>query len=269
MTIHRTGLLALLAAGVCSTATLADDAENPQKLSPDAMKGAALVIPSPGEILGTLKEAKASDWEAAAEARAEAIMPVEEMDSTQAAVLLGRRTAEAFLALEAEDADLLKKASGQILDAARKLGASEGILEKGKEITAKAEAGEWAEVHSLLDGVYVAAQADLKDVEDDDSVTIAAASGWLTGVAIFAGQVSESYSESAGKALRQGDLAKTLHEQLEALPEGAREQPSVKALAAAFAKIQPLVTVAQDEAVSEEAVKKLATIANEALAALK
>jgi len=268
---YRTGLAALLVVGACSAVLLAAEApkEVPKTLNAAELAGATLIIPSPGEILSTLKEAKDSDWAAAAEARAKGITPVEKMDSTQAAVLLGRRTAEAFLALEAKDADLLNKASAQILDSARKLGASEGILAQGKDISDLAAAEKWGDIYSLLDGVFLSAQSDLKEVEDDDSLTIASASGWLTGIGIFADQVSGKYSEGAGKALRQGDLAKSLNEKLAALSAGAKDQASVKAMIAAFAKIQPLVTVDQDAAVSEASVKEIASIANAALASLK
>lgn len=268
---HHQGLAALLAAGICSSVLFAEETAKPPaaKLSLEEMNGSTRIIPSPGEILTTLKDAKDSDWTAAAEAAAKAMTPVKEMDTTQAAVILGQSTANAFLALQAKNSDLLEKCSARILDSAKKLGASEEVLAKGKTISELAAAGQWADAYPLLDGVFLAAQSALKEIEDEDSLAIASASGWLTGISIFSNQVAAKYSEAGGKALRQGDIVKALLANLSALPDSIKQEAAVKTLTGAFTGIQPLVTVDKDAAVAEASVKQVSEISGMALASLK
>jgi hypothetical protein len=268
---HHKGLATLLAAGICSSVLFAQETAKPPaaKLSLEEMSSSTRIIPSPGEILTTLKDAKDTDWAAAAEAAAKSMTPVKDMDTTQAAVILGQSTANAFLALQAKNSDLLEKCSVRILDSAKKLGASEEVLAKGKTIADLAAAGKWADAYPLLDGIFLAAQSALKEIEDDDSLTIASASGWLTGISIFSGQVAAKYSESGGKALRQGDIVKSLLAKLNALPEAAKDQDSVKTLIAAFTQLQPLVSVDKDAAVADASVKSISEITGKAMASLK
>lgn len=268
---HLKGIATLLAAAIGSSVLFAQETAKPPaaKLSLEEMKDSTLIIPSPGEILTTLKDAKDSDWTSAADAAAKAMTPAKDMDTTRAAVILGQSTAYAFLALQAKNADLLEKCSARILDSAKKLGASEEVLAKGKTISDLAASGKWADAYPLLDGVFLAAQSALKEIEDEDSLTIASASGWLTGISIFANQVAAGYSESGGKALRQGDIVKTLLVKLNALPEATKQEDSVKSLIAAFTQLQPLVTVDKDAAVADTAVKTISEITGKAMVSLK
>lgn len=268
---YHQGLATLLAAGICSSVLFAEEpAKAPAaKLNLEEMEGSSQIIPSPGEILTTLKDAKDSDWTAAANAAAKSMTPLKDIDTTQAAVILGQSTAYAFLALQAKNSDLLEKCSVRILDSAKKLGASEEVLAKGKTISDLAAAGKWGDAYPLLDGIFLAAQSALKEIEDEDSLTIASASGWLTGISIFSSQVAAKYSESGGKALRQGAIVKSLLAKLNALPDATKQQDSVKSLIAAFTQLQPLVTVDKDAVVTEASVKTISEITGKAQASLK
>lgn len=225
------------------------------------------ILPLPGEILSVLKSAKTADWAAAAEAARKPSELAGSKDSRLAAVGLGIRVADAFLAIQAEDVKLLDAASLEIFQAAAKLGATEEVLAHAAEIKSLAGAGKWKELTEPLDLTYQDAIKTMEELGDTDSASIALISGWLRGVEIFAGQLSKSYSPEAGKALRQISLLETLEAKYNALPQSTRDKEEISALGKGLSALKPLVSVAEDATVTEEATKKIAETAKSALPA--
>jgi len=263
--------LALVATALQSGHLMAQDEATLEKpktmptLSAEEKEGALEILPLPGEILSVLKTAKAADWAAAAEAARKPSELAGSKDSRLAAIGLGVRVADAFLAIQAEDAKLLDAAAIEIFQAAAKLGASEEVLAHAAEIKAKAAAGKWKELTEPLDLTYQDAIKAMEELGDTDSASIALIAGWLRGVDIFAAQLSKSYTPEAGKALRQISLLDTLEAKFNALPQATRDTQEIATLGKGITALKPLVTVAEDATVSEEATKKIAETAKGAL----
>ncbi|MBX3743156.1 MAG: hypothetical protein KF712_19380 [Akkermansiaceae bacterium] len=237
----------------------------PPSLSAEEKQASLEILPLPGEILSVLKTAKAADWAASAEAARKSSELAGSKDSRLAAIGLGIRVADAFLAIQAEDGKLLDVASIDIFQAAAKLGASEEVLAHAADIKAKAAAGKWKELTGPLDLTYQDALKTMEELGDTDSASVALIAGWTRGVEIFAGQLSKSYSPEGGKALRQVSLLETLEAKFNALPQATRDTPEIASLGKGLAALKPLVSVAEDATVSEEATKKIAEIAKGAL----
>ncbi len=223
------------------------------------------ILPLPGEILSVLKSAKTADWAATAEKARKPSELAGSKDSRLAAIGLGVRVADAFLAIQAEDAKLLDVASIEIFQAAAKLGASQEVLGHAAEIKSKAAAGKWKELTEPLDLTYQDAIKTMEELGDTDSASIALTAGWLRGVDIFASQLSAGYTPEAGKALRQISLLETLEAKFNALPQATKDTAEIASLGKGLAQLKPLVSVAEDATVSEEATKKIAEIAKGAL----
>jgi len=239
--------------------------QTPPTLSAEERQSSLEILPLPGEILSVLKTAKAADWASAAEEARKSSELAGSKDSRLAAIGLGIRVADAFLAIQAEDAKLLDVASVDIFQAAAKLGASEEVLGHAAEIKSKAAAGKWRELTEPLDLTYQDALKTMEELGDTDSASVALIAGWTRGVEIFAGQLSKSYSPEAGKALRQISLLETLEAKFNALPQATRDTQEIASLGKGLAALKPLVSVAEDSTVSAEATKKIAEVAKGAL----
>ena len=263
-------LIAALAVLALGSARAADAKPEP-KLTPEDIKLADkdAVLPLPGEILSVMKGFKPADWKgaAAAAAAAKTPAPADKADSAATAARLGTRTADAFLAIEAQDSDLLDKAAADILAAATKLGATKEILANAELIRTAAASGKWVMVLPLLDQTYHDARKAVNDIGNKDGVAIASAAGWLRGVDIFAGELATKYSDKASKALRQGDLTGKLLANLEAMPASTKSKPNVDALIKALTTIKPLVSVSTEATVPQPVVQQIAAAAKAAVMA--
>lgn len=237
------------------------------KLGADEIKLAdqQFQLPLPGEILSVLNGVSAADWSKAAEEANAGSSSSDKPDAIESAILLGARTADAFLAIQAKNSALLNKASSDILGAATKLGASKEVLASAAAIKENSDAGKWDAIFPLLDGTYSAAYAAICEVGDMDSASIAAAAGWLRGLEIFTAQLTSHYTEKSAKALRQGELVSDLLAKLSQLPAGTKTKPRVKALIDALTTVKPLVSFDQQATASEAVVKQLLDAAKSAL----
>lgn len=261
-------LIAALAVLALGSARAADAKPEP-KLTADDIKLADkdAVLPLPGEILSVMKGFKPADWKGAAAAAAKTPAPADKADSSATAARLGTRTADAFLAIEAQDSDLLDKAAADILAAATKLGATKEILANAELIRTAAAAGKWVMVVPLLNQTYHDARKAVNDIGNKDGVAIASAAGWLRGLDIYASELATKYSDKASKALRQGDLAGKLLVNLEAMPATTKSKPNVDELIKALTTIKPLVSVNTEATVPQPVVQQIAAAAKAAVTA--
>ncbi len=225
------------------------------------------ILPLPGEILSVLKQAKAADWAPAAEKARKPSELSSAKDSRLAAIALGMRVADAFLAIQAEDVKLLDQAAVEIFQAAAKLGATEEVLSQAAQVKSLAAAGKWRELTGPLDTTYQQAVKAMEDLGDTDSASIALTAGWLRGLDIFASQLSTSYSADASKALCQASLLETLEKKLASLPASTKEVAEIATMSKGLTALKPLVSGTGTEPVSEDTAKKIARIAKDSLPA--
>lgn len=231
--------------------------DSPLDLS--TVRDADYFLPVPGEILATLKAAKPEVWKSVTEAAGE---PAGTADSeASAALLLGASVADCFLAIEAEDADLFESRSKSVLEAARKLGAEQPLLDSGAALVKLAKDGEWDKMEQKLDRLHLDTLEAMRRIGDEDAEAICLASGWLRGLRLYTAAVLADYSAEATKALRQQDPAKHLAAKLAGISDSAKEDEGVKALAGTFAKLPAAMPAGTGDTLTEEQVKALNEIA--------
>ena len=226
------------------------------------------MLPLPGEIMAVLGKIGDEHWKKAAAALHARPAGPQDTDSGRAA-RLGVLVADAFLAVQAQDASLLEKISQEMLELCRKLGASDAIIDSGKKITETAAQGAWKEVMPLLDLVQGETLKALGDVGDKDSVAIATAAGWLRGTELYAEALAANYSDRGSRALRQGGLVGYLSGQLADVSGTAKGKPVTSALADALAKIKPLVSVGAKDAIAQDAVTQIGAAAKAGLSSVQ
>lgn len=260
---RRSAAAILLGLGLAGTSGTVPAAEKEQEnLTAAEMNLASKneIIPQPGEVFSVLSSVDARSWEPQAESTLKAIQPLGELTTTEAAVILGRRSADAFLAIQARNKDLLKVCFEQILESGRKLGAADTLLDKGQSVMELAEDGKWNEVAGALDGLQLEIETAMAAVDDTESAAIAGAAGWIRGLAIFTNQLAVDYSPEASRALRQDQLAQSLETGLQGLPESIRTQLAVAEMIRQIDAIKPLLDISQEGTVDVENVKKIAEL---------
>ena len=218
-----------------------------------------IALPTPGEILTTLKSAKAETWKAALAALGAPAGNTS--DEASSAVLLGAAVADCFLAIETKDATLFDDRAKSVLAAARKLGAEEPLLESGASLSKMAKDGKWSDMPQMLDRLHLASIDAMRKIGDEDAEAICLASGWLRGLALYTEALGAEYTAEGTLALRQKDLVKHLAARLGTLSESAAENESVKSLIAAFDKLPAALPDGKEDTLTKEQVATLNTIA--------
>ncbi len=216
-------------------------------------------LPVPGEILASLNAAKPETWKSVAEAAGAPAGSID--DEASSAVLLGAAVADCFLAIESQDASLFENRSKSVLEAARKLGAEQPLLDSGAALVKTAADGEWDKILPQLDRLHLDTIDAMRKIGDDDAEAITLASGWLRGLRLYTEALLADYSADATKALRQRDLAKHLTAKLDGISDSAKENESVKKLSAALAKLPAALPEGEEDTLTQEQVKALNEIA--------
>jgi nucleotide-binding universal stress UspA family protein len=238
----------------------------PGPLSADEMSAATdYIIPPAADVFNRLSRAAAADWKKTASS-------ISEQDLQQGtdrsapkpvkAFNLGRRVADAFIALQAEDSALLRKLADVIEKLGADLNASDPILNRGKEARRLVEDKKWVQAGAVLATMRSEVIQELAENKDRDSVVLATLGGWLRGLQVVSSALAERYDADASKVLRDPMLIQHLQEQVNALGPEAKGQPFVTAFMAKAEEIKNLVSFDKEAAMSEEAVAKLAQISN-------
>jgi len=265
---HPRKLFLLASAGLVSvTPILAQEeaAKEPAPLDVSKLNLAELeyMFPAPGEILVSLKAANPDVWKSVTAAAANLAGSAD--DEASAALLLGAAVADCFLAIETEDSALFEKRSTSVLEAAKKLGAEEPLMEAGSALVKMAKDGEWDAMLGKLDELHTQTIEAMRKIGDDDAEAICLASGWVRGLALYSEGLLADYSEEGTLVLRQGELLQQLNLKLDKISDSAKEHDGVKKLSAALAKLPAAMPEGKEDTLTKEKVAELNAIAKSAI----
>ncbi|MFT4177444.1 MAG: hypothetical protein QM627_12425 [Luteolibacter sp.] len=221
-------------------------------------------MPVPGEILSTLKSAKPEVWTKVTAAAQS--LDISADDEASAAIQLGAAVADCFLSIETKDAALFEKRSNTALEAAKKLGAEQAILDSGKSLQDLVKEEAWMKLVPKLDNLHLETLAAMRKVDDADSEAICLASGWLRGLYLFSEGLLADYSAEPTLALRQKDLVNHLIKKMDGISDSAKESPQVKALSTALSKLPDALPDGKEDTLTKEQVATLNEIAKSAFA---
>ena len=234
----------------------AEDKPAPGPLSPDEMAQATeYVIPPAADIFGRLGKVSKAQWQkVAAQIAKEDLQGGTGKSASKAAkaISLGVRVADAFIAVQAEDEQLLRKLADVIEKLGADLNVSAPIQTRGKEARRLVEEKKWVQAGTMLANMRGEVINELQKGNDKDSVVLASLGGWLRGLDVVSATLAEQYDAEATKVLRDPALIKYLKLQVEGLSAEAKAQPFVKGFLEKADEIQRLVNFPTDGTMKKE-----------------
>ena len=261
-------LLAALALAAAVPAFAAN--EPPKSLTPAEMKTDNYILPPPEEVFMALRGVSTIDF-----ARLCAMIAKDPSTSKSRftsdgakAANLGLRVADAFVAVQAKDANALRRASDVIEILSLELSADLSLKNKIAVANKLADEGKWTELRTILESVRVDVLDEMKANKDKDSVTLATVGGWLRGLNIATTALSENFEPDATKLLRQPQLVAYLKKQLEGLGPKSKDLPFVKKIVSQMDVVAKLTDIPDGSTLSMDDLKKLNQISNELVAAV-
>ena len=229
-----------------------------------AVKSDTFSIPTPGELLSALNKLGKMDWSAKFRAPIATNFP----SRAQMALNLGGLIADAYIAVEAEDAQQVKNLGKDILALGKSLGISKEILDRGKSLTEFADTKQWDVLKEELEATQNEVKDAMEHNKDADLVILVTLGGWLRGTEVLSGWIGDHYTEAGAKLLRQPGIVGFLGAKLDKMPEKTKAEASVKKTQDKLKEIEAAVSFPTDKAPTQDAIKQLHQLTAELLKSL-
>lgn len=217
-----------------------------------------VVVPVPSEIFGVLDKLGKPRW-------SEVLRPMKGVakpfgDQPQVALYLGTVIAEGFVAVEAEDADQVKKIGRSVLNLSEALGVSKSVKKRANAIIDAGDRKEWREVRRELDGALAEVKSGMAELGSEQLSQMVSLGGWLRGTEALCEVVARDYSRDGADLLHQPVLLDYFDERLAGLKGRYRRNALVGRIRNSFKEIRPLIGHADGAEISAKSVKEVGAI---------
>ena len=253
----------LAAAVVAATPLHADPP--PSKIDVKSFKTSVddVVVPVPSEVFNVLDKLGHPNW--ASQVRTD--LSAHPTARPHVSLLFGTVIADGFLAVQAKDADKVKKIGRRVLDLATALGVKESVISHTQSITEAADGADWARVKSELDKTQKEVKGSMEKLNDRDASELVSMGGWLRGTEAVTDLVAKDYNTDRAELLHQPDLLETFDRQLSGMNPKTRTNALVNKLQTGLTEIRPLVADPNSD-IQREAVQKINGITGNLVASI-
>ena len=219
----RTAALLLIAAPLGLHATA-------ERLTPEQMRDATFLdtvsIPTPGEFFLAVDKQCQPNWSKLLRPSVAASTS----DREHIALQLGMLAADGFMAIEAQDGQIVKNTARDTLLLAKKLNVSQQIVARSQSISDFADAGNWCRLREELDAMQNDIRLCLLEQKDSPLVVLAMAGSWIRQMDMASNLLANDENPSSTALLIQPEIATRILSRVENLPENSKKQPIVKQL---------------------------------------
>jgi len=196
-----------------------------------------VVVPLPNEVFGALNKLGGVNWREYVRTDKGANFT----ERPRIALLLGAVIADGFIAVQAEDAPMVKDIGERVLGLSKAIGVSSSITAHAKAITDAADKRNWAGVRQELDKTQNSVQQAMNEVHDEKLSQLVSLGGWLRGTEVLTAVVTKKYSEEGSELLHQPDLLHYFETRLQAMPEFNLKL--LDEIRSALVEVRPLIDV--------------------------
>jgi len=197
-----------------------------------------VVVPLPGEVFAALDKIGSPDWHDVLRST----KPQMER-RPQIALLLGTVIAEGFIAVEAKDAEQVKKIGRDVLTLANALNVRKSVIERTKSITDAADARDWPKVRDELDRASHDVSQAMDEMQSATLSQLVSLGGWLRGTEALTEVVGRNYSRDGAELLHQPALLDYFQKRLGAMDKHTKSDELVGMIEKRLPEIRPLISV--------------------------
>jgi len=221
-----------------------------------------LTVPSPAEFFAALDKVAKPDWAAFFRDP----IPTTYQARALSAVNLGTLVTDGYLAVEAQDGQQVKNTGKDIITLARALGVGEHVLARGKSISDFADRNDWAALKEELDATTNEVRLAMAAQRDEGLATLITAGAWLRALQVGSRAAEMSGEAKADELLSQAALVGYLREDLETLPETARNAPAVDHVRKTLARVEKEIETENGDSGKSARATRIGTVAAEFVA---
>ena len=224
-----------------------------------------VVVPSPDEVFTVLDKIGKPHWEDVLQKSKGTVAPMRDREHT--ALLLGTIIAEGFIAVEAEDAEEVKKIGRSVLNLSRTIGVRKAAEKRSSAIIEAADKKDWATARRELDRAQSDVKAAMIELNDMALSQLVSLGGWVRGTEALTQVVVKEYSKDGAELLHQPTLAEYFDRRLAEMKPEKRGQPVVQEVKKGLAEIRPLMGSGGE--ISAKTVKQAGEIAARVVKAIQ
>lgn len=232
----------------------------PQQIDLTKFPAAAVddvVVPVPSEVFNVLDKLGSPNW--SAELRDN--LGQSSGDRAQVALLLGTVIAEGFIAVQAKNAERVKKIGQEVLTLADAINVRSAVIARSKSITEKADARDWAAVRSEFDGALQDVRGAMEQLGDDDLAQLVSLGGWIRGTEVLTSIVGKNYTPDGSQLLCQPELVNYFSRRVDEMRNTRLKKSRLVTKVRRLLKdIRPLI---KRDTITVETVQKINTMTNE------
>ena len=221
-----------------------------------------LTVPSPAEFFAALDKIGKPDWAAFYRDP----IPTTYQARALSAVNLGTLVTDGYLAVEAQDGQQVKNTGKDIITLARALGVGEHVLARGKSISDFADRNDWSALKEELDATTNEVRLAMAAQRDEGLATLITAGAWLRALQVGSRAAEMSGEAKADELLSQASLLAYLCEDLDTLPETARNAPAVDQVRKTLTRVEGEIKTGGGEAQESTRAARVGKIAAEFVA---
>ncbi len=214
-----------------------------------------VVVPVPSEVFNVMSKLGGANWHG--------VMRTDELspsgDRAQIALLFGTVIADGFVAVEAGDAEAVKKIGRSVLRLAQALGVKRHVLARTESILEGADKKDWQLVKRELDGAQFDVKSAMVDLGDADYAQLVSLGGWIRGTEAMTTILEKDYSEDGAELLHQPTLLDYFIQRISRMSDRIKGDSVVKIVSERLPEIEPLIE-SQDGIISTGSVKKIQEI---------
>ncbi len=236
----------------------------PQKIDVKSLRTTVddVVVPIPSEVFKALDKLGTPPW--ASQVRVDD--KTKHSGRPHLSLLFGTVVADGFLAVQAKDADKVKKIGRRVLELATAMGVRANVISHTQSIIEAADRGDWNEVRSELDKTQGEVKSAMEKLQDREESELVSMGGWLRGTEALTDIVRKDYNPDRAELLHQPDLLVAFDTQLSKMRPNIRKDPLVTKLQTGLAEIRPLIT--GEGLIEAQQVERICAITGELVAAI-
>jgi hypothetical protein len=217
-----------------------------------------VVVPRPDEIFKVLgKVGQRPRWNEVLRKSMGTISPMP--DREQTALLLGTVIAEGFIAVEAEDAEEVKKIGKTVLKLSKAIGVEKVVEKRSSAIIEGADKKDWPAVQRELDKAFNDVKIAMIELHDMELSHLVSLGGWVRGTEALTQVVDKNYTKDGAELLHQPALVEYFDRRITEMKPERKSKPVVTQVQKALIDIRPLMGVGG--AISLKTVREVRDIA--------
>jgi hypothetical protein len=214
-----------------------------------------VVVPVPSEVFNVMSKLGGANWHGVM--RTDDISP--SGDRAQIALLFGTVIADGFVAVEAGDAEAVKKIGRTVLRLAQALGVKKHVLARTESILEGADKKDWQLVKQELDGAQFDVKSAMVDLGDADYAQLVSLGGWIRGTEAMTTLLKKDYSRDGAELLHQPTLLDYFVQRISRMSDRIKSDPVVKNISGHLPEIGPLIET-RDGTILKASVTKIQEI---------